>query len=146
VATERELADREAIRELAVRYARAVDRRDWALARTLFRDDAVLVGPRFELAGVEAILRGLATVERYRATFHAVLNQLVDLAGDAASGETYCLANHFFERDGRAWRLDWGIRYQDRYRRAGDAWRFSRRELIVDWEQELEVVGPRRAG
>ena len=57
---ERHLADRLAIREVACRYARAVDRRDWALAATLFTDDAVLVGPRFELVGRDQILRGCA--------------------------------------------------------------------------------------
>ena len=133
------LADRLAIREVALRYARAVDRRDWALAATLFHEDAVLVGPRFELAGREAVLRGLASVERYRATFHAVLNQLFEIRDDAAEGETYCLANHLFERDGRLWKLDWGIRYQDRCRRVDGAWRFARRELIVEWEQELPL-------
>jgi len=141
VQAERQLADRLAIRELACRYARAVDRRDWALARSLFSDDAVLVGPRFELVGLEAILRGLRSVERYRATFHAVVNQLVEIQGDEASGETYCLANHLLERDGQARKLDWGIRYQDRYRRVDGAWRIARRELIVDWEQDLPLSG-----
>ena len=137
---ERQLADRLAIRELAFSYARAVDRRDWALARTLFTEDAVLVGARFELLGIEQIVGGLATVERYRATFHAVHNQLFTIDGDDASGETYCVANHLLERDGRAMKLDWGIRYQDRCRRGADgAWRFTRRELIVDWEQELPL-------
>ena len=127
---------------MAYRYARAVDRRDWALAETLFTDDAVLVSARFELVGRDRILRGLKTVERYRATFHAVHNQTLTFAGDEASGETYCVANHLFERDGRALKLDWGIRYQDRYRRGADGvWRIARRELIVDWEQELPLSG-----
>ena len=139
---DRQLADRLAIRELACRYARAVDRRDWTLAATLFTDDAVLKGARFELVGVEQILRGLRSVERYRATFHAVHNQTLDIAGDEAAGETYCVAKHLLERDGRPVKLDWGIRYQDRYRRGADgAWRLARRELIVDWEQELPLSG-----
>jgi ketosteroid isomerase-like protein len=136
------LADRLAIREVALRYARAVDRRDWALAATLFTDDAVLTSARFELKGLEAILRGLRSVDRYRATFHAVHNQTLAFAGDEATGETYCVANHLYERDGSPRKLDWGIRYQDRYRRGADgAWRIHRRELIVDWEQDLPLSG-----
>jgi len=127
---------------VAYRYARAVDRRDWALAATLFTDDAVLKGARYELVGRDRILQGLRTVERYRATFHAVHNQTLELAGDEASGETYCVANHLLEREGRPLKLDWGIRYQDRYRRGADgAWRIARRELIVDWEQESSLSG-----
>jgi ketosteroid isomerase-like protein len=136
------LADRLAIREVALRYARAVDRRDWALAGTLFTDDAVLESARFRLEGLEQILRGLRTVERYRATFHAVHDQTLELARDEASGETYCTANHLYERDGQTRKLDWGIRYQDRYRRGADGvWRIAQRELIVDWEQDLPLSG-----
>jgi hypothetical protein len=109
------------------------------LAKELFTEDAVLVGPRFEVSGREAIVRGLRTVERYRATFHAVLNQLFEIDGDQARGETYCLANHLLEKGGRAMKLDWAIRYQDHCRRSDGAWRFARRELLVDWEQELPL-------
>jgi ketosteroid isomerase-like protein len=144
VSEDSHLADRLAIREVALRYARAVDRRDWALAATLFTDDAVLKSARFELEGREAILRGLRTVERYRATFHAVHNQTLALAGDEASGETYCVANHLYDRDGQMRKLDWGIRYQDRYQRGADGvWRIHSRELLVDWEQDLPVSGRR---
>jgi len=100
----------------------------------------VLVGPRFELVGRDAIVRGLQSVERYRATLHSVTNQLFEIQGDEASGETYCLANHLFERDGERRKLDWGIRYQDHCRRSGGVWRFARRELIVEWEQDLPLV------
>ena len=130
---------------MAYRYARAVDRRDWALAATLFTDDAVLKSSRFQRIGREQVLGALRTIEdRYRATFHAVHNQTLDFAGDEASGETYCVASHLLERDGQPRKYDCGIRYQDRYRRGADGtWRFSRRELIVDWEQELPLSGRR---
>ena len=131
--------DRLALRELAERYARAVDRRDWALAETLFTRDCVLVGPGYELVGRDAILAGLRRIDQFRATQHSVHNQLVEVDGERASGETYCTAHHVYERDGRPRMLDWGIRYQDRCVREGGAWRYARRELLLDWAQDLPL-------
>ena len=133
------LEDRLALRELAERYARAVDRRDWELAATLFTEDCVLVGPGYELVGREKILAGLRLIDRYRATQHSVHNQLVEVSGDRASGETYCTAHHLYEREGRPRKLSWGIRYQDRCVREAGAWRYARRELLRDWAQDLPI-------
>lgn len=134
-------SDRLAIRDVALRYARAVDRRDYALAATLFAEDAELLGPGFHVVGRDSVVRGLRRVEHYDATFHAVHNQLVELSGDTAEGETYCIAAHLFARDGRRRKLDWGIRYQDRYVRSAEGWQLARRELVVDWTQEHDL-GP----
>ena len=133
------LEDRLALRELADRYARAVDRRDWTLAATLFTEDCVLHGPGYELVGREKILAGLRLIDRYSATQHSVHNQLVEVDGDRASGETYCTAHHVYARDGRPHMLDWGIRYQDRCVRERGAWRYARRELLLDWAQDLPL-------
>lgn len=133
------LEDRLALRELADRYARAVDRRDWALAATLFTEDCVLQGPGYELVGREKILAGLRLIDRYSATQHSVHNQLVEVEGDRASGETYCTAHHVYARDGRPRMLDWGIRYQDRCVRERGAWRYAHRELLLDWAQDLPL-------
>jgi len=100
----------------------------------------VLAGPGFEVIGRAAVVRGLHRVERYQSTFHAVLNQLYEFEGDDARGETYCLASHVFERDGQTCKLDWAIRYQDHCRRTAPGWRFARRELRVDWQQELPLL------
>src|SRR5262245_55471543 len=133
------LEDRLALRDLAERYARAVDRRDWALAEQLFTQECVLVGPGFELVGRDRILAGLRNVERYSATQHSVHNQLVEIEGDRARGETYCTAHHLYEREGQPRKLSWGIRYQDRCARGGGAWRYERRELLLDWSQDLPL-------
>ena len=133
------LEDRLALRELADRYARAVDRRDWELASTLFSEDCVLQGPGYELVGRTKILAGLRLIDRYSATQHSVHNQLVEVDGDVATGETYCTAHHVYERDGRRRMLDWGIRYQDRCVRERGAWRYARRELLLDWSQDLSL-------
>ncbi len=133
------LEDRWELRELAYRYARAVDRRDWARAERLFTQDCVLVGPGYELVGRDGILAGLRRIDRFRATQHSVHNQLVEVTGDAATGETYCTAHHLYERDGRPHKLSWGIRYQDRFVREAGAWRYARRELLLDWAQDLPL-------
>jgi uncharacterized protein (TIGR02246 family) len=131
--------DRWALRELAYRYARAVDRRDWELASHLFTRDCVLVGPGYELVGRDAILAGLRKIDRFSATQHSVHNQLLEIVDDTATGETYCTAHHLYERDGSRRKLSWGIRYQDRCLREEGLWRYQRRELLLDWTQDLPL-------
>lgn len=138
-----EVADRLALRDLVERYARIPDDRDYALVHDVFCADAVLRGPGFELTGQDQIRSGMQSIERYSATHHAVHNQLVNLHGDRAEGDVWCVANHLHERDGLPHKLDWGIRYADRYRRDPAGWRIARRELRIVWSQELPLELPR---
>jgi uncharacterized protein (TIGR02246 family) len=123
-----------AVRQLAERYAVAVDRGDGALFAAQFTEDGMLVAPRGEFVGRER----LATVppmmkERYEETFHAVLTQAVDFDGERAAGETYCIARHFFhDRAGQRLCYEMTIRYQDAFRLTGGRWLISRRELVTD--------------
>ena len=135
------IEDRLALQELSNRYARAVDRRDYAAFVALFAANGVLCGPGYALTAHAEIERGIRLIEQYEATQHCVHNQLVEVRGDAASGETYCVARHIYERDGVKRKLDMGVRYQDEYRRERGGWRFTRRELVLDWTQDLPLVG-----
>jgi uncharacterized protein (TIGR02246 family) len=133
------LEDRLALQELAARYARAVDRRDYDAFVALFTDDGVLCGPGYVMKAHGEIEKGIRLIEQYEATQHCVHQQLVDVRGDAARGETYCVARHVYEKAGVKRKLDMGVRYQDEYRRERGAWRFVRRELVLDWTQDLPL-------
>jgi uncharacterized protein (TIGR02246 family) len=138
--THAEIADRLALRALVDRYASIPDDRNYALVDEIFSEDAVLVGPGFELAGRNAIREGMKAIERYASTLHSMHGQTVEIAGDEATGETRCTANHLYEEEGVSRKLDWGIRYQDRYRREAGGWRISRRELVLVWTQDLPLA------
>lgn len=129
------------IRALACRYAQSVDRRDWAQLASLFTEDAVVEGPGFTMPGREAIVAGMRQIEQYRTTQHHVHNQVVEVDGATANAETYCVANHIYARDGAEYKLDWGIRYQDRLVFQDGKWRFSSRTLLLDWAQDLPLKG-----
>lgn len=130
-----EIADRLALRELADRYARIVDDRDYALVDRVFTADAELVGPDFRLEGTDAIRQALRGIERYTATQHCMGQQSLELDGDEARGEVYCVAYHVLEAPEGDLRIDWGIRYRDAYRREPAGWRIARRELQIVWRQ-----------
>jgi hypothetical protein len=130
---------KQALYELVCRYAQAVDRRDWTQLEALFTPDASLKGPGFSMDGRAAIIAGMRALGQYSATQHHVHQQLVELDGPSAGAETYCVANHLYERDGVKRKLDWGIRYQDRFVCEPDQWRFAQRILLLDWTQDLPV-------
>jgi len=133
---------KDAIHALACRYAQAVDRREFARLLSLFTPDALLTGPGFSLDGAAAIAEGMSALGRYSATQHHVHHQLVDVDGDSASGETYCIANHVYaDEAGVPRKLDWGVRYHDRYVRHDGQWRIAARTLVVDWTQDLPLKG-----
>ena len=103
------LEDRLSIRELAYTYARMVDDRNYPLADEIFTQDAELIGPGFHLRGRDEVRTSVPSIEHYRATLHNVYNQLFEIRGNEAEGETYCVANHLHEVDGKPYKLDWGI-------------------------------------
>ncbi|MCB2084620.1 MAG: nuclear transport factor 2 family protein [Sphingomonadaceae bacterium] len=129
------LLDKEAIRELALLYSRAIDRKDSALLRDLYTEDATDThGTDFSgnVTDYVAFIESTAPFMTYSG--HHVCNHLVSVDGDTAQGEVYVLAVHCLEAGDGNRVEDWHIvRYMDNYRRCSDGkWRFSKRFVTYD--------------
>jgi hypothetical protein len=131
----------QALYELICRYAQAVDQRDWAALSRLFTPEATLKGPGFSFDGVTAIVEGMNGLGHYSRTQHHIHNHLAEVDDLQASAETYCVANHLYETEGIERKLDWGIRYRDRFACMDGVWHFTYRELLLDWSQDLPLRG-----
>lgn len=131
--------DELSIRDLANRYARMVDRRDWSEIPRVFTPDCELSGQGYLMRGHAELDAGLRKIDMFSATLHCVLNQVTCLDGDRGTGEFYCIANHIHEREGVQYKLDMGIRYEDRYVRTADGWRLAKRVLNLIWQQDLPL-------
>jgi hypothetical protein len=82
--------------------------------------------------GRTAVRAALGSVARVPQTFHAVLGEVYDAGEDPdrARGVVACAAHHLTERrPGEVVDRVWHLRYRDDYRRAGDGWLLTRREL-----------------
>ena len=150
---QREFLDRLEIRTLVDRYARAADRVDGDGAASLFTEQGALrifhrgiVDPVRERIGREAIATAFTGLSRYDVTLHVVANHLVEIDGDTAVGETYCLAHHVRSIDeGEAAHLSdlmMAIRYLDTFVRTVSGWRIAQRHLQLEFTEERPVSGP----
>ena len=132
------LADEAALLRTAYLYAQGADRRDPEIWRQIMAPDCTLEGPGFTMNGIDQWLGVPAMLgETYRATAHRVSQQIATIKGDEASGETYCAAEHLLKDEDAI--LVWSIRYQDRWRRDPEGWRFIRRALNVDWQETRAI-------
>jgi hypothetical protein len=127
---------RDDVGDVILRYARGVDRRDWDLVRSCFADDALIEGTRFS-GPIDEYLETLRPgVESFPTTMHFMGNQLADIDGERASTETYAIAHHFADPDGRVERLVMGVRYLDDLERRDGRWVIVRRRAVSDWLRE----------
>jgi ketosteroid isomerase-like protein len=127
------LIDKQALRDLVHTYCRACDRRDFALLRTLYHDDAVDDhGAMFRGSADEFIAWIPGVMANFEATVHSITNALFIVQGDEAQGELYTHAYHRTAApDARE--ISIGGRYLDRYQRRQGTWRFLHRSLALDW-------------
>src|SRR5882672_8783046 len=117
--TEIEQADRLAVRELVDAYARCADRRDADGQKSLFTDDTHFVvymdgqgsEPSQVLDDREALTPVFDDLNRYQATMHFNGQSTIELDGDRATGESYCIAHHLHEVDGQRTVMKAYIRY-----------------------------------
>lgn len=130
-----ELLDRQALRELMVRYYRAVDRRDWEALRGIFTPDAHLnyYNGTFDGQGIDRIIEFIKPVGRSRASMHFMGQQSVTLHGDTATMVTYGIANGVRHRAASGPERHGGqaLRYQDQLVRTPDGWRVKARVMMV---------------
>lgn len=120
------LVDRDGIRELALRYALAVDGKDLDTLAGLFAPD--VENGRFG-HGHDGVRRFYdQSLRKFHCSMHLVANHVVDLNdSDHAEGVVYCLAQHHV-LDPEHW-FDEALAYWDAYVRIDGRWRFRRRRV-----------------
>ena len=127
------LDDREIV-GLAVKYASALDNKNWQMLHSVFAPDGVLVaGPLGEVKGPEAIGLAIERVLDGQVTQHLNGNHVVSVQGDIASHSSYLQAQHV--RPGMMgvnWYTIAGT-YEDELIRMREGWRICRRTLTLTW-------------
>ncbi len=125
------LLDRAAIAECLVKYARCIDRRDWAGLQDCYADDGVMQHgdasvPRDAVPELsEKILAGCAS------SHHLVGDPSIVIDGDNATTHSHYIATHVSEgttvkRQGGGW-------YDCELKRTAAGWRFSRVRSTTAW-------------
>lgn len=136
------------LRQLAYRYARAVDGCDVAGFQSVFTAAGRLrsyhpdaAEPFADLTGREQLAAVPDTMRRlYRRTMHFMTNHIITPEGDAATGELMCVAKHLLLETADGLSHDVFIRYFDRYEREGGAWRIADRQIRFQWSESHPVV------
>jgi ketosteroid isomerase-like protein len=127
-ATVRELADREAIRDLARRYAHCVWSKDVGGAVALFAEDGVMdPGDRPPIRGRAALREAYQGMVGGAELQPFVHNHVIELRGDYATGN--CYLDLRGSQDGRSM-IGAGY-YDDEYVRVGGEWKFRSRKLTM---------------
>ncbi len=138
-----QLADREAIRELVLRYSRGVDRLDVEEMKLAYWPDATDDHGRFVGNGWEFAERVVSTHDRWAATMHCNYNHSIEFDDDShARGEIYNVTYLLAKGEG-PWSV-WLGRYLDRYEKRGQEWRISHRICVHEGTRMID--GPPIAG
>jgi hypothetical protein len=131
-------ADRDAIRQLMIRYNMAGDRGKVAELAQVFAEDGVIRFNDEATQGRQAIARRLGggvASPGLVVTRHHLTTSLIEVDGDAATGRTYfqVLTNIGPDHHGV---------YVDRFARIDDTWLIVYREVRIDWQVENSVFPP----
>ena len=140
-----EMLAKQEIRELALLYSRGVDRKDAALLRSLYTQDATdSHGDTFDGSAADFI----AYLEKEAFPHlpysgHHVCNHLISVDGERGEGEVYAIACHVVPDGQGGWLERIGYtRYLDRYRREDGRWRFARRVASYDYRSVRPLPAP----
>jgi hypothetical protein len=135
----RDATSRAAIREVQLRYAAGLDRRDFAMVGRCFTEDAQASYNGVALEpGVDAIVAYVRSVAALRSTMHSVTNVVADVDGESADVETTTVAYLVRQDDAGAQTIIIrGLRYRDRMVRRDGTWLIGHRVHAPEWMYEV---------
>ena len=126
------LNDRQALQDLMLNYAAAIDERDYDRYQACFAVDVEIIGfgTRTYL-GRDAWLNYVwSALQKYTATQHMLGPQLATITGDTATTRSAVQAVHFLAGDDAARFTLWATYHTD-MQRIDSRWQITRHELVV---------------
>jgi ketosteroid isomerase-like protein len=121
------LVDESAIRRLLSRYVRAIDRRDYDLLRTCYHPDAVDEHGVYD-GDIDGFVEYLRKITPSEFESHFLSSPLIEVDGDVAWAETYCLAlRRVHDERWEARDRMQHVRYLDRLEKRDGEWRIAHR-------------------
>jgi len=138
------LIAKEDIRELAMLYSRAVDRRDIALLETLYTSDATDNHGEYYNGPASGFIEFVgSSIPSTPYTGHHICNHLIYVDGDEGEGEVYAIALHILP-DGQGGYLEYNlaVRYLDHYRKEAGRWLFASRTVTFDMSVTRPIAAP----
>jgi hypothetical protein len=135
--------DREQIRQLMLRYAAAVDRRDFAMVASCFVDDAVAVydegsqtGSSGPIEGVDQIVEYISGISHTDSSMHFLGVSSVELAENSANVVTDAVSFLVYPDLSVQQIVTRSIRYDDLVVRTPRGWKIERRVHSARWRDE----------
>jgi len=148
------LADRAAISDVVIAYATGIDRRDWALYRSIFTDPVHIDFSSFsggsgtEMAREDWVQRVRGLQDGFDATQHLSTNHVVRLDAfgpDGLASAATCVsemhAQHYVA-DQPVTFCTLGGHYTNQLVRTPDGWRIRSCTLTVRWETGTRAIFP----
>ena len=136
--------DKNELLELVYAYARAVDRHDYELLRSLYTEDGTDDHGHMFKGSADDYVKWLPSIlASWETMLHSITNTSFVVNGDVAEGDIYKITYHRSKPPARQDVISGG-RFLDKYRRCADGkWRFSARMLVQDWtwKQPCEAFG-----
>lgn len=126
-----EVADRIALMDVMLKYAKGVDERDMALYRSVFADDVRIVGfARDEISGAGAWMTFVEkALAQYGATQHMLGPQFAAVNGDTAHCRTDVQALHYMKDKPDTTLTLWAT-YESDMQRLNGEWKIVRHRLV----------------
>lgn len=130
-----DVADRQAIYEVLVRYSHGVDRCDLDMLKSAYWPDGTDDHGTFTGNAMEFCEMLIPALKAMHSTMHNIGSHLIDLRGDAAKVQSYCVAYHQLPSPEGDIEMVVGGRYLDRMTRRDGKWRIQDRVYVMDWNR-----------
>ncbi|MFT4822787.1 MAG: hypothetical protein ACJAUG_001791 [Halioglobus sp.] len=156
-----ELLDKQAINEVLLNYARAIDHRDESRLRSVFHSGSEhnhgFVGPSSDASRPSSpakpgdfVAYALNYLKGFSNTHHQLGTPLIELHGNLARSECYFTATHRMRAKGDRlasksaqdieMEMSIGGRYIDKWEKRDGAWKIISRTGVTDWRRMLPAA------
>lgn len=133
----RDAVDREAIRCVLHRYSHGVDRADLETLKSVYWPDGTDDHGTFNGNAWEFAEYLIPAISKMEMTLHTVSNINIELDGDKAKVEAYCVAYHRLGGEDGKTEMVVGGRYLDRFEKRDGEWRIAYRLYCMDWNRNV---------
>jgi hypothetical protein len=131
------LLDEREIRTVLARYARGIDRMDYDLVRSCYHKGATDDHGHFRGSADGFVAHLHESLSQFESSQHFLGTQLIEIAGDEARTETYCLALLRFSPHDEQPAIERSrkLRYCDRFERRDGEWKITERVVVFDFDR-----------